>query len=284
MERIGIITKPGQTEALAILAELIPWLKKRGKDKIYIDKLSASALSIKGWEKEELAKNIDLMIVLGGDGTMLSVARLLAGTEVPIVGINLGTLGFITEINRTETYDVLSRVLDNQCKIETRVMLKATVKRSGKNVANYTGLNDVVINKGALARIFDTETLIDGQYLNTFRADGLIVSTPTGSTAYSLSAGGPILYPTLKCMIITPICSHTLTNRPIVIEDTMVVESVIKSESEDIYLTVDGQIGFSLKLGDKVRVEKAPFTTKLYMPHTRNYFQVLREKLKWGER
>ncbi|MCI4626749.1 MAG: NAD(+)/NADH kinase [Candidatus Magnetoovum sp. WYHC-5] len=298
MKHIGIITKPAKHEALVVLRELIPWLKWHGYDKIYLDKDAAAVLSsesaispafspvfsIKGYEKEDIAALSQLIIVLGGDGTMLSVARLTAGLQTPILGINLGSLGFITEIHRHEIFDALLLVLSDQCPIEERVMLEAYVKRQGELVTKYVALNDVVINKGALARIFDTETLIDGRYVTTFKADGLIVATPTGSTAYSLSAGGPILYPTLRCMLITPICSHTLTNRPIVIEDSMSIEIVIKSESEDIYLTVDGQIGRNLCCEDIVEVKKAPFVARLYMPYTRDYFQVLREKLKWGER
>jgi NAD+ kinase len=226
----------------------------------------------------------DMMMVLGGDGTMLSAARLVVGKGVPILGINLGGLGFITEVNRNEIYDALEKVLLDKCMVEERIMLSAFVHRAGKKVAEFIVLNDAVINKGAPARIIDIETYVNHSYVSTFKADGLIISSPTGSTAYSLSAGGPILYPTLNCIVLTPICPHTLTNRPIVLPDSFTLELVVRSGMDDVFLTLDGQSGFPLKKDDTVEVKKSEFFTRLLIPCHRDYFNVLRTKLKWGER
>jgi NAD+ kinase len=215
---------------------------------------------------------------------MLNVSRLVAEKGIPILGINLGSLGFITEVNRDEIFNVVDTMLNGGCVIEERLMLSASIHRNGKKISEYIVLNDVVINKGALARIIDLETNINGIYITTFKADGLIISTPTGSTAYSLSAGGPILYPTLGSIVLTPICSHTLTNRPIVLPDDFNIEIIIKSLSEDVFLTLDGQVGFSLRIDDVIEVNKSDFKTKLLVPAERDYFKVLRTKLLWGER
>jgi NAD+ kinase len=215
---------------------------------------------------------------------MLSVSRLVAEKGIPILGINLGTMGFITEVNRGEMYQAIEAMLSDTCVVEERLMLCARIVREGKNIAEYTVLNDVVINKGALARIIDMEAFINGVYVTIFKADGLIISTPTGSTAYSLSAGGPILYPTLDCIVLTPICSHTLTNRPIVLPDGFRIEITLRTLSEDVYLTLDGQVGFSLRQDDVIEIIKSPFKTRLLIPCERDYFKVLRTKLKWGER
>jgi NAD+ kinase len=224
------------------------------------------------------------VVVFGGDGTMLSVARMVCEKEIPILGVNLGGLGFITEVQRTEIFDAMEEILSGKSGFEDRLMLTACVHRHGEKIAEYTALNDVVINKGALARIIELETFIDRMYVTSFRADGLIVSTPTGSTAYSLSAGGPILDPTMDCIILTPICPHTLTNRPIVLPADVLIEITLKTPAEDVFLTLDGQVGFSLRQNDIVVVEKSPFKTRLLIPHERNSFQVLRKKLRWGER
>jgi NAD+ kinase len=283
MKRIGIICKPGRPEPLAILKELLPWLGRKGCE-TFVDAETASALDVRGFSRTEIATTADVVFVLGGDGTMLSVSRLVAERGVPILGINLGTLGFITEINRDEIYEAVERMLAGGCAEEERVMLDAAVYRGVAKAADYTVLNDVVINKGALARIIDLEASVNGVYVTTFKADGLIIATPTGSTAYSLSAGGPILYPTLNCIVLTPICSHTLTNRPIVLPDDVRIEMTLKTLSEDVYLTLDGQVGFSLRMDDVIVISKSEFRTRLIIPFERDYFKVLRTKLKWGER
>jgi NAD+ kinase len=215
---------------------------------------------------------------------MLSVSRAVAEKGVPILGINLGSMGFITEINRDEIYDVVDRILSGDCAIEERLMLTARIRRSGKEISGYTVLNDVVINKGALARIIDMETFINGKYVTTFKADGLIIATPTGSTAYSLSASGPIIYPTLDSIVVTPICPHTLTNRPILLPHDFRIEIVLKTLSEDVYLTLDGQTGAPLRMGDVIEISQAEYKTRLLIPYERDYFKILRNKLRWGER
>ncbi len=283
MKKIGIISKPGRTEPQEILVDLLPRLRQQGHE-VYVDSDTAALLKMEGHKRTDIASFADAVIVLGGDGTMLSVSRLVAEKGIPILGVNLGTMGFITEINRDEINQAVDAMLSDTCIIEERLMLCARIVRGGEKIAEYTVLNDVVINKGALARIIDLEALINGVYVTTFKADGLIISTPTGSTAYSLSAGGPILYPTLNSIVLTPICSHTLTNRPIVLPDDFKVEITLKMLSEDVYLTLDGQVGFSLREDDVIEINKSPFKTRLLIPCARDYFNVLRTKLKWGER
>ncbi|BCB96926.1 NAD kinase [Dissulfurispira thermophila] len=283
MKKIGIICKSGRSEPVEILKEFLPWLRNRGYE-VFLDEETARLLNMDGYLRSQIPSLSEVIIVLGGDGTMLGVARLVGNKGVPILGVNLGGLGFITEVNRDEIFDAVEKVLAGRCSIEERIMLTASVHRNGERIADFVVLNDVVINKGALARIIDLETYINNSYVATFKADGLIISTPTGSTAYSLSAGGPILYPTLNSIVLTPICPHTLTNRPIVLPDDFSVEIFLRSESEDVFLTLDGQVGFSLRKNDSIEVRKSDFVTKLLMPCERDYFQVLRTKLKWGER
>lgn len=283
MKKIGIICKAGRREPGEILGELLPFLREKGCE-VFVDAETASALHISGFTRDEIAARADVVLVLGGDGTMLAVSRLVAEKGIPILGINLGSLGFITEVNRQEVLRAADMMLHDGCAIEERLMLSAAIRRNGKNISEYTVLNDVVINKGALARIIDLETHINSRYVTTFKADGLIISTPTGSTAYCLSAGGPILYPTLDSIVVTPICSHTLTNRPIVLPDHFRTEIIIKSMSGDVFLTLDGQVGCSLDMGDVITIWKASCKTRLLVPKERDYFKVLRTKLKWGER
>ncbi|TAL25032.1 MAG: NAD(+) kinase [Nitrospirae bacterium] len=283
MKKIGIICKAGRSEPLEILKEFIPWLSRKGVE-MFLDAETASMLNITGYSRSEIPKSAEIIVVLGGDGTMLNVARLVCERAIPILGVNLGGLGFITEVQREQLYEAMEKVLSGECPSEERMMLMAHIHRHGEKIAEYTALNDVVINKGALARIIDLETSINRTYVTTFKADGLIVSTPTGSTAYSLSAGGPVLYPTLDSIILTPICPHTLTNRPTVLPDDALIEIALKSPSEDVFLTLDGQVGFSLRREDVVEVKRSPFKTRLLIPFERNYFQILRTKLKWGER
>jgi len=283
MKKIGIICKTGRPEPKEILKELLPWLKEKGYE-TFVDSDAAAGLDIKGFSRTEVAAAADVILVLGGDGTMLSVSRLVAGRGLPILGINLGSMGFITEINRDEIYSAVEAMLSDSCSVESRMMLTARIHRLGEKIAEYTVLNDVVINKGALARIIDLETFVNGMYVTTYKADGLVISTPTGSTAYSLSAAGPILYPTLDSIILTPICPHTLTNRPIVLPDDFKIDVILKTQSEDVYLTLDGQVGFSLRKDDVIEITKSELKTRLLIPCERDYFEVLRNKLRWGER
>ena len=239
----------------------------------------------KGVSDDDIREQAELVVVLGGDGTLISVARLMSGKDVPILGVNLGSLGFLTETTVDEMYPRLEKCLEGNPRVSERMMLEVTVNRCGQVIEKTHVLNDVVINKGALARIVDLETKVNRFFLTTFKADGLIVSTPTGSTGYSLSAGGPIIHPLMSCIVITPICPHTLTNRPIVVTDESVISvTIAASFDEKVYLTLDGQVGFELQEGDSVEVRKALKTTALVMSKTRDYFEVLRTKLKWGER
>ena len=283
MKRIGIIGKTGKTELAGILKPLLPWLGNRGHE-VFIDEETAALIGAEGHPRAEIPSLVDVVIAFGGDGTMLGVTRLIGDRGAPILGVNLGGLGFITEVNREELFDAIDKMLSGHCSIEERIMLTARVNRNGKYAADFTVLNDVVINKGALARIIELETYVDCNYVTTFKADGLIIATPTGSTAYSLAAGGPILYPTLNSIVLTPICSHTLTNRTIVLPDNVTVLVSLCAANEDVYLTLDGQIGFPLQKDDTVEIMKAAYTTRLLIPGQRDYFQVLRTKLKWGER
>jgi len=283
MKRIGIICKLSRKEPRDILQRLLPWLHQKGCD-VFVDSETASLMGIKGYERAEIPSLVEVVLVLGGDGTMLSVNRLVAGKGIPVLGINLGSLGFLTEVSRENIYLAIEKMLSGGCAVEERLMLKAKIVRGSETIADYLVLNDVVITKGALARIIDLETFIDETYVTTFKADGLIISTPTGSTAYSLSAGGPILYPTLESIVLTPICSHTLTNRPIVLPDQVSIEIRLKSISEDVFLTLDGQTGCSLKPDDVIEICKAEHKAKLLVHGDRGYFDVLRTKLKWGER
>jgi NAD+ kinase len=290
MKRIGIIAKQNKPEAVAIVRNLMEWLQAK-KMEVYIEEEmenlltphpSGTNLYVMG--KKEIPSQAEMIIVLGGDGTLLSVARLVGDHEVPILGVNLGGLGFLTEITLEELYRVLERVIQGDFVTDERVVLNAAVIRRGERLAEFVVLNDAVINKGALARIIDLETTINGEYLTTFKSDGLIISTPTGSTAYSLSAGGPIVYPSLHCMIITPICPHTLTNRPIVIPDDVEIRAFLKTKQQEVILTLDGQQGFSLEYEDVVEVRKAEGRILLIKSPYRHYFELLREKLKWGGR
>ncbi len=283
MKKIGIICKLSRKEPQDILKKLLPWLSERGCE-VFVDQDTAERLNIRGYERKDIPALVEVVLVLGGDGTMLSVNRLVAHAGIPVLGINLGSLGFLTEVSKEDIYSAVEKMLSGNCTIEERLMLKATLRRGGDAIDQFLVLNDVVINKGALARIIDLEVSIDQSYITTYKADGLIISTPTGSTAYSLSAGGPILYPTIENIVLTPICSHTLTNRPIVLSDHVQIAIRLRSTSEDVFLTLDGQVGCALKTDDIIEVVKAEYKAKLLVAGGRTYFDVLREKLKWGER
>lgn len=283
MKKIGIICKRSRKEPQEILKTLLPWLTQRGCD-VFVDRDTATAMHMNGYDSSEIPSLVDAVLVLGGDGTMLSVIRLVADTGIPVLGINLGSLGFLTEVNKEDIFAAVEKMLEGACSVEERLVLKAVLKRDGQTVDTFFVLNDVVINKGALARIIDMEVSVDGSYVTTYKADGLIIATPTGSTAYSLSANGPILYPTIENIVLTPICSHTLTNRPIVLPDHMKISIRLLSASEDVFLTLDGQVGCALKKDDVIEVVKADYKARLLVACGRGYFDVLRTKLKWGER
>jgi Predicted sugar kinase len=226
---------------------------------------------------------VDLLLVLGGDGTLLSMARLVGDLNVPILGVNLGGLGFLTALTIDELFPALEALLRGDLLVEERMMLAARVTRQGERLSEYVALNDVVITKSAMSRIINLDVSVQGQFATAYRADGLIVSTPTGSTAYSLSAGGPIVFPTMDAIVLTPICSHTLTNRPIVLPGGQPIDVTLQSD-QDVMLTMDGQVGFHLKRGDRIEIRRAAARIRLLRFPQKHFFSVLRTKLKWGER
>lgn len=283
MKRIGIICKPDRPEPPEILKDLVPWLLKRNFE-VYLEKETSVFEGATSVPRSELAGMVDLVVVLGGDGTMLGTARLVGHKGIPVLGVNLGGLGFITEVYTDELFMALEKIVRGECPTEDRMMLAARITRGGEEIARYTALNDVVINKGAMARIIDLEISVNNTYVTMFKSDGAIVATPTGSTAYSLSAGGPILYPTLHAIVLTPISPHTLTNRPLVLPEDVQVDITLKSYSEGVLLSLDGQVGFTLMTGDTVEVRKAPYNAILLKAGGRDHFDILRTKLKWGER
>lgn len=274
---VGIVVKPNHAEALATAAELSAWLKTKGIEQIG-EPLSAG--QTKGEDQPSL--NADLIVVLGGDGTMISTARLIGKKEVLVLGINYGSLGYLTDFRFEEMFPSLESILAGQYEVDRREMLVAELFRDGERLASGRVLNDVVINKSALARIIGIDVYLNGLFVNSFRSDGLIVATPTGSTAYNLSAGGPIIFPSMNAVVLTPICPFTLTNRPIVIPDDAEIELNLKDENEGVFLTFDGQTGHRMKAGDRVIIRKSDTTFNLVQPANRNYFDVLRDKLKWG--
>jgi NAD+ kinase len=282
MKKIGIIAKD-KPEAQKAARKLAAWLESRGK-KVFIDSDTAAAIKMHGYKPESIPSLVEMIIVLGGDGTLLSAARRVADAhaDVPIFGVNLGSLGFMAEVSVEELYDNLEKAIAGKLATEDRIMLTASVIREGERVARYRVLNDAVINKGAVARMMELKVSVNDGHLTTLRADGLIVSTPTGSTAYSLSAGGPIIYPTIHCFVLTPICPHTLSNRPIALPDNVTVTACLTSSSEDVVLTLDGQIGFPLLPNDVVEIKKSRFKMKLIKHPSKSYYDILRAKLKWG--
>ena len=283
MKKIHVVCKRRKEDAVAMAAGIIESFGD--KVDVFVDEESARSLGYdKRLEIERVGEDASLIIVLGGDGTLLSVARQLKGRAVPILGVNLGGLGFLTEISPEELPDMLERVLRGEVHLSERIMLDATVIRRSEKVFEFTVLNDAVISKDALARIIDIETYVNDEYLTTYKSDGLIFSTPTGSTGYSLAAGGPILHPSMKNIIVTPICPHMLTNRPIILPEGVNIRAILQATDERVVLTFDGQIGFPLEFGDELRIRESSCTVSLIKSSSKGYFEVLRTKLKWGER
>lgn len=284
MENIGIIAKHTEEKTAEVVSGLVDWIEGK-KKKAILDRETASVMRAEnGVLRSRLPEMSDIIVAIGGDGTLLSAARVVGETGVPILAVNMGSLGFITDVTLDEVYSVMESVVSGDFEYDERMMLVCHVHRHGERVADYTVLNDVVINKGALAKIIDIRAYVDELYLTTFKADGLIISTPTGSTAYSMSAGGPIVYPAMKCILVTPICPHTLTNRPLVIPDSMVIKAELRTKETDILLTLDGQVGFGIREDDIIEVKKSKLPLKLVKSPFKGFFEVLRTKLKWGER
>ena len=283
--RIGVIARPRDMAFAGRLKEALEWLQSRGCGTI-IEESAAETFGLTGIQavsREEIPNLADFIVVFGGDGTILSVARLIRDRKAPILGVNLGSLGFLTEVTLEELYSSLAQLLTGRHKIDRRWMLKTEIHRINGEVEAYHALNDAVINKGALARIMGMKTFINEDFIADFLADGMIIATPTGSTAYSLSAGGPIVFPSLDALIMTPICPHTLTNRPLVIPADSKIRVVLQS-GEDIMLTMDGQTGVPLQERDEILCTRSAYQVELVRPSGKSFFDVLREKLKWAAR
>lgn len=284
IKTVGILAKPNVDRAPGVLAQLVAWLEERHIS-VRLDDVSAQYLGRPGGlERDRVPDGTQLIIVLGGDGTLLSAARAIAGRDIPLFAVNLGSLGFLTAITVEQLYPELERTLRGEHRIGRRGMLHCEVLRGEETVASYEALNDVVLTKMALARVIDLDVYWDRHHVCRYKADGLIISTPTGSTAYSLAAGGPIIFPQVDALTITPICPHMLTNRPVILPDSGEITIRAGSEDEEIYLTVDGQVGQPLKRGDLVVCRRSAHTLQLVRPPKMLFFDVLRQKLKWGER
>lgn len=283
-QSIGICVKSDQPQMADRVAELAEWLRKRGIE-VWLDPQAARWQGGPESPLEEIAARVDLMIVLGGDGTLLSAARAIGERAVPVLGVNLGTMGFLAEITSDELFEALEAALAGRLRVASRMRLAVEVERGGRIVQRALALNDAVIGKSALSRMIDLEARADGAFVTTYHSDGLIVATPTGSSAYSLSAGGPLLLPDGEAIVLTPICPHTLTQRPLVLPESYRIEIlVIATRGGDVHLTVDGQVGLPLEEGDRVVAQRSRHPVRLLVSPHRNRFDVMREKLRWGER
>ena len=281
---VGILTKPKLPEDKSTLHDVVTWLRARSID-VILDTTSASLLGEQGgYQKTQLASKADVLLVLGGDGTMLNAARLAEERSIPILGVNMGGLGFLTEVRLENLYPSLERVFANDFVLDERLMLRTHIHRHGETVAQGVVLNDVVISKGTLARMIELKIAIQGRFVTNLRGDGLIVSSPTGSTAYSLSAGGPIIDPAVQSLILTPICPHTLTHRPLIVPGNVEIEVTLTSKDDGAMATLDGQVGVAITQGDTVVIQTSEHRTRLIRFPESNYYDVLREKLKWGDR
>ncbi len=284
LKKVGIYAKKNHPDVERIVLEIRERLNRDNITVLLEDSVAELIGQVNGFAGDEIPDLVDLVIVLGGDGTLISVARQIAGRQVPIVGVNLGRLGFLTEITRDELPSMLDRIVVGGYQISDRMMLDSLIYRNNQVIGTYTVLNDIVINKGALARIIDMDASIDGRHLCTYKADGMIIATPTGSTGYSLAAGGPIIYPEVNSLLIAPICPHMLTNRPIVVRSHSIIDIEVKFEDDVVFFTADGQVGRKLLPGDRVEVRRSDARALLVSSPTKDYFEILRAKLGWGER
>jgi NAD+ kinase len=284
IDKVGIISKPGVEQAYRLVPKLLEFLKQRNIAVRYDIQTATYAGRSDGFSRELVPDGSQLILVLGGDGTLLSAARAIAGRQIPLFAVNLGGLGFLTAITVDNLFPELERALRGEHRVALRRMLHCELWREDRMVAEYEALNDVVVNKAAMARMIDLDTHVDDHFVCTFKADGLIVSTPTGSTAYSLSAGGPIVFPSVAALCITPICPHMLTNRPVIVPGESEIQIVSRADHESAYLTVDGQVGEPLMRNDVVLCKQSERSLHLVRPPKMLFFDVLREKLSWGER
>ncbi len=284
LKKVGIYAKKNHPDVEKIVFDIRDRLNRDDITVLLEDSVAELIGQVNGFSGDEIPDLVDLVIVLGGDGTLISVARQIGERRVPIVGVNLGRLGFLTEITRDELPGMLDRLVTEEYEISERMMLDSFIYRNGQQIGKYTVLNDIVINKGALARIIDMDASIDGRHLCTYKADGLIIATPTGSTGYSLAAGGPIIFPEINSLLISPICPHMLTNRPVVVWSRSVITIEVKFQDDVVFFTADGQVGRKLLPGDRVEVRRSESRTLLVRSPSKDYFEILRTKLSWGER
>ncbi len=284
IKSVGILSKPKSHEAPGVVAEVIAWLELRGVTVRLDPETAAYAGRTDGIPREHVPDGAQLVIVLGGDGTLLSAARAIAGREIPLFAVNLGSLGFLTAITVDQLFPELERAMRGEHRIGQRRMLHCEIWRGAKCISQYQALNDAVLSKAEIARMIDLVAHVDNHFVCVYKADGLILSTPTGSTAYSLAAGGPIMFPQVGALCITPICPHMLTNRPVIVPDTSVIQILNRGEDNSTYLTIDGQVGEMLMNGDRVVCRQSKHAIHLIRPPKMLFFDVLREKLKWGER
>ncbi len=284
MKSAAIISKPSKPELASILPDLLSWFRKRGYQ-LYLDQETAQYTNGEEVISREAigAKRPDFALVLGGDGTLLSAARAVAHQGVPILAVNLGSLGFLTEVPLNEMYSTLDAVDAGNCPTEQRAVLDCSLLRDGQCLAHHFALNDAVVNRSAISRLVFFDLLIDGVFVFNYKADGVIIATPTGSTAYSLAAGGPVLMPSVTSFVVTPVCPHSLTHRPLVVTDRAQIELRVETGGEEAFLSIDGQVGAPVKQGDRVLCHRASHTVKL-LRMKKTFFDVLRNKLKWGQR
>jgi NAD+ kinase len=280
----AIISRPARPEVARTVPELLRWLQAHGYQ-VIVDPETAKYSS--GQEEvlrsQMSSRHLDLVVVLGGDGTLLSAVRDTAATDAPLLGVNLGSLGFLTDVPLASLFTMLDQIAQGRADVEQRSLMQCDLMRGGEILGSYKAFNDVVVNKTALARLNNYDLFVDKAFVSSYRADGMIVATPTGSTAYSLSAGGPVVMPTVNAFVITPVAPHSLTHRPLVVPDSAVIEILLRSDEEVAYLSLDGQPGFDLKDGDRVRCRRSEHKVSLFRTDA-DFFHVLRTKLKWGER
>jgi NAD+ kinase len=280
----AIISRPARPEVAQILPDLLAWLRTQRYKIIFDPETARYGDGEEEIERAEMAsRHLDLIVVLGGDGTLLSAVRATAASDAPLLGVNLGSLGFLTDVPLSALFPMLDAIAEGQAPVERRSLMQCDLLRGEQVLGSYLAFNDVVVNKTALARLNHYELFVDQAFVSSYRADGMIVATPTGSTAYSLSAGGPVVMPTVSAFLITPVSPHSLTHRPLIVPDSSVVEILLRSEEEVAYLSVDGQPGVDLKDGDRVRCRRSEHKVSLFRTSA-DFFQVLRTKLKWGER
>ena len=284
VKTVGLISKPGVQTGAELVPKVVEWLRGQGLDVRCDGETAAYSQTEHGMPRDEVPEGCDLVIVLGGDGTLLSAARAIGQREIPLLPVNLGGLGFLTAITKEEVFPELERALRGEHRVAKRKLLNAELVRGGRVVAAYDALNDVVLTKSEIARMIDLQVYVDEQFVADYKADGLIVCTPTGSTAYSLSAGGPIIFPSVPAICLTPICPHMLTNRPVLVPETSVVRVVSRAPNDNVFLSIDGQIGNPVEEGDIVMCRSSQFSLHLIRPPRAMFFDVLRQKLKWGER